>query len=240
MARSAAAQAALAGSFSGARSRRTLSSPARQATASMPCPTAGSMISRARISLARCARPRRSRPQSASKVASTSPASSFLSRVSALPRNGTILRSGRRRNSWAWRRSEAVPTTAPRGNASRRPPLRDNSASRGSSRVSTAPSSIPWAKLGFEVLQRMHREIDPAGEQCGVDLFGKEALAADLGERAVLHPVAGGADRHDPGRPLGAEFRMRRGDQLAHARRLVERHRAAASCRCAGCGTAPA
>jgi hypothetical protein len=54
---------------------------------------------------------------SASTSASISPESSLRIRVFTLPRIGRIVRSGRRRNNWAWRRKEAVPTFAPFGKA---------------------------------------------------------------------------------------------------------------------------
>ena len=47
-------------------------------------------------------------------------ASSLRSRVSTLPRNGTIARSGRNRLTMACRRSDAVPTTAPSGRSRKR------------------------------------------------------------------------------------------------------------------------
>ena len=53
-------------------------------------------------------------------------------------------------------------------------------------------------ELGLEVLQAVHGEVDPAIEQRLVDLLGEQALAADLGEAAVLHRVACGADRRAP------------------------------------------
>jgi hypothetical protein len=47
--------------------------------------------------------------------ASISPEASLRIRVFTLPRLGRIVRSGRRRNNWAWRRNEAVPILAPFG-----------------------------------------------------------------------------------------------------------------------------
>ncbi len=40
----------------------------------------------------------------------------------------------------------------------------------------------------------MDGKIDTVGEQRFVDFFGEQALAADFGERTVLHRVAGGGD----------------------------------------------
>ena len=41
----------------------------------------------------------------------------------------------------------------------------------------------------------MDGEVDPAVEQGLVDLLGEQALAADIGERAILDAVAGGRHR---------------------------------------------
>ena len=54
---------------------------------------------------------------------------------------------------------------------------------------------MPGGSVGLQVLQAVHREVDPAIGQRLVDLLGEQALAADLGQAAVLHRVAGGADR---------------------------------------------
>ena len=40
----------------------------------------------------------------------------------------------------------------------------------------------------------MDREIDLSRQQPGVQLLGPQRLAADLGQRAVLHLVAAGGD----------------------------------------------
>jgi hypothetical protein len=62
-----------------------------------------------------------------------------------------------------------------------------------------------------------------------LDLLGEQALAADVGERAVLHPVAGGLDhRHLDCTGLGQ--RLVGGDQpVAHQMGLDEREPRAAS-----------
>ena len=59
--------------------------------------------------------PSRFSPATASRVAPTSPRSTFASRVSTLPRSSVSSRSGRSRLTIAWRRSEAEPKLAPRG-----------------------------------------------------------------------------------------------------------------------------
>ncbi len=43
----------------------------------------------------------------------------------------------------------------------------------------------------------MDREIDLARQQRAIQLLGPERLAADIGQGAILHLVAGGADRDD-------------------------------------------
>ena len=77
-----------------------------QATPIAPCATAGSISSVERTEVACAARPSRSRPASASSVASARPSSSFLSRVSTLPRKSMTSRSGRSRFTCAARRSD--------------------------------------------------------------------------------------------------------------------------------------
>ena len=51
-----------------------------------------------------------------------------------------------------------------------------------------------------QVLGRVDRGVDFAGEQRGVDFLGEQAFAAGLGERPVLDPVAARADgsKRDP------------------------------------------
>src|SRR5690348_7082212 len=73
----------------------------------------------------------------------------------------------------------------------------------------------------------MDAKIDFALEQRAVELLGPQALAADLGERAVLHLVAGSLDLDDLDPAVRPALRGldRRGD-LA---RLGERQRRSAS-----------
>ena len=51
-----------------------------------------------------------------------------------------------------------------------------------------------------QVLGRMDRGVDRAGEKRDVDLLGEQALAAGLGQRPVLDAIATGADhlKRDP------------------------------------------
>src|SRR5262249_36885085 len=75
------------------------------------------------------------------------------------------------------------------------------------------------------VLHGVDREIDAAVQQRLLDLLGEQALAADLLQLSVLHPVARGADDRDlRGRQVG----MCRGQTLLHLARLGQRHGAAA------------
>ena len=71
----------------------------------------------------------------------------------------------------------------------------------------------------------MHREIDRIVEKRLFDLFGEQALAAHLRERAILDDVARGAnhlDRDGLGlRPIGSR------QMCAHLPRLPQRQRAA-------------
>jgi hypothetical protein len=74
----------------------------------------------------------------------------------------------------------------------------------------------------------MHCQIDMPGDQRLLDLFDEQALAADLGEQPVLHPVAGRADRHNLDRSLRGQFGVSRNQAIANEGGLVQRHRAAA------------
>ena len=107
------------------------------------------------------ASPRRFRPACASSVASTSPAASLRSRVPTLPRRLTTRRSGRRASSWAWRRSEALPTSAPRRQRVEpaRPP-RDQHVARVLARQHRGQHQAV-RQPGRQVLDRVHREVDP-------------------------------------------------------------------------------
>src|SRR5581483_4244380 len=75
----------------------------------------------------------------------------------------------------------------------------------------------------LHVLQRMYREVDAAFGESGLDLLREQALAADLGEGAVLDTVAGGTDRDD----LRGKARMRGDQAVAHQIGLIKGHRAA-------------
>ncbi len=68
------------------------------------------------------------------------------------------------------------------------------------------------------------------------DLLGEQALAADLGQEAGLHAIAGGADRHELDRARGGEAGMGGAKPVADQPGLVERHRAAAGADAKGLG----
>src|SRR5208282_4736579 len=171
IARSAATQAALPGSWSGSRSGPSRSSAARHSIASAPWPTAGSMISGDRISVTNRASPSRSSPHSASTSPSTSPASSLPIRVFTLPRIGTIRRSGRRRSNCAWRRSDAVPMLAPLGKPERLGAFAEINASRGSSRGNTQAISSPsGSQVSTSFSEWTARSIRPASNASSISL----------------------------------------------------------------------
>ena len=76
----------------------------------------------------------------------------------------------------------------------------------------------------LQVLHRMDRGIDPPLGQRRFDLFGKQALAADIGQPAVANPVAGRADDGDLDIEVGV-LRPQGGRRLL---RLPESERTAA------------
>ncbi len=86
---------------------------------------------------------------------------------------------------------------APFANSPSAAALCERKASRGSSRGSMAAKLKPPRQLGRQLLHRMHREIDGAAEQCFLDLFGEESLAARIRQCAVQNTVAGGGQRHN-------------------------------------------
>jgi hypothetical protein len=72
----------------------------------------------------------------------------------------------------------------------------------------------------------MHRQIDAAVQQCFLDLFGEQALAAHFRQRPVLDRVAGSADDDELDCLLIHPERY--GQPRAHGARLYQRQRAAA------------
>ena len=108
----------------------------------------------------RAVRPMRESPASASTMASNSPSSTFRSRVSTLPRMPRTSRSGRARSSWATRRGEPDPTTAPCGKSASASPSRPHRTSRTEARGGTAPiwspSTSPVGRSFMECTTRSH------------------------------------------------------------------------------------
>ena len=143
MVRSAFVQAAVSAWCSGANSALVAASPARTSTATAPWAAAGMKRGACRRSRMRAPMPRRSRPAQASTMASKSPASSLARRVLTLPRRSPMTRSGRCARSSACRRSDEVPTRAPKGSSSKPAKLLDTKASKGSARSSTAARAKP-------------------------------------------------------------------------------------------------
>ena len=155
-------------------------------------------------------RPRRFSPAAASRMASASPASSLARRVSTLPRQAAISRSGgdaqglglaAQRRCRAARPAAGPPAAQPWG----------EKASRGSSRSGMAAMTRPGGQHGRHVLQRVDGAVDAAVEQGLLDLLGEQALAADLQQPAVLDAVAGGGDDDQRARPPSASSGRRPG-----------------------------
>src|SRR5918994_69301 len=74
----------------------------------------------------------------------------------------------------------------------------------------------------------MHREVDAARQERGLDLLAEQALATEFGERPVDHPIAGRPDRHDLERAERRQLRMRILQRATGQRRLDARQRRAA------------
>ena len=83
-------------------------------------------------------------------------------------------------------------------------------ASRGSSRGSTPPMASPsGSTAGMSLLLCTARSISPR-EQRVLDLLDEQPLAADLGQRRILQPIAGGLDHDDARRRAAAARRSPR------------------------------
>ncbi len=87
---------------------------------------------------------------------------------------------------------------------------------------------MPGGSVGLQVLQGMHGEIDAAVVQRLMDLLGEQPLAADIGEAAVLHRIAGGADRVFLEHVEVAQHRAEGAQHGEERLRLHERQRARA------------
>ena len=207
--------------------------------ASAPCPTAGSMTSGANTSVTRSCKLRRTNPARASTMASYSPAASFASRVSTLPRMPRTSRSARTCNNWARLRKLPVPTIASGGNSAKQPlPAHQRVARIFPLRHRGHHQSVDF--VGRQVLQAVNGQVDLPVEQGALQLLGEHAGAADVGNRVALGRVAARGDRHqldghaqrdqprlDPLRlPAGQGARARSESQLGHGVPLGEERRA--------------
>ena len=85
----------------------------------------------------------------------------------------------------------------------------------------------PVGQGGRHVLHRVDGEVERALEQSGLDLLGEQALAADLGQRPVLDPVALRAHDHDLDRGVVEAGLGREQGRLDHARLRQGQRRAA-------------
>ena len=74
----------------------------------------------------------------------------------------------------------------------------------------------------------MHGQINPVVGHRLLNFFGEEALAANLRQQPVLHPVAGGGDLHDLQRAIIGQLRPRLAQQRFHMPRLPKRQGTAA------------
>ena len=224
-----------------ASSIRTASSSSRQVMPMAPWPTAGSMsvaIGSAAVAVGELATaPRRLSPAMASNVAPRRPPPTLRSRVATLPRSGTTLqvRPALQQLRLAAQRRGAD-DAALRQLGKRSAPARDQRVARILARQRRGEDDR-LRQPRRQVLDRMHRQIDPPVQQRLVDLLGEQALAADLGQRPVEDPVAGGLDDDHldrrPARPAPA-------GSAAAARRSPRSAPGPAGCRgcrCAGAGS---
>ena len=197
---------------------------ARTSMPSAPCPAAGSIC--ARLEAARgCAppgraasgrrRPARSRRTGLRRACA---AGCRGCRAAARPR-----RSGRSARSCASRRRLEVPTT--RARRQRRPGWRsgcETKASRGSSRSSTAASTKPAGRSIGTSFSECTARCGAAVHQRRLEFLDEQALAADLGQRAVEDLVAarGHAEQLDAAGRSAARSRSRTCSACHRARRL--------------------
>ena len=141
----------------------------------------------------RSASPTHVAPATATTTASTSASAARAMRVGMLPRRPTKRRSGRRWASWVRRRVEPVAMVAPSRQRGQR------HAGQRVARVGPLGHARQHEALGRprrrQVLGRVHGHVGPALEHGVLHLLGEHALAADLPDRPVAHPVARGLDR---------------------------------------------
>ena len=130
---------------------------------STPCPGAGNDCSGVSTAAIRSTRPSRIRPAAASMIASYSPASSFLSRVSRLPRRLLTTSSGRQARKLTSRRRLEVPTTALTGSSARSEKRLETKASQGFSRDDMAARTNPSGRsIGRSFIECTARSARPS------------------------------------------------------------------------------
>ena len=152
-----------------------------------------------------CARPSRSSPQAARTTASSPRSPRLRSRVSMLPRSGSIESVGSSASSCARRRAEAVPMRMP-----------GRSGARAAERVARILSRRVGADREPVGVRRRHvlggvdGDVDPPFEQRLLELLHEHAAGADLAERLRAVAVARGRDRHERDLDPGPAQRGRR------------------------------
>ena len=182
---------------------RTASSFARISMATMPCPGAGTQALAGSVIEMRDANPRRRSPAAASTSASCSPASSFLSRVSRLPRMGANRAPLNTPESCAMRRTLPVPmfgrcVRVPRPDPSSVSALcpvpsaltGSTTASSGSSRGSTAAIARPsGSSAGMSLLLCTARSMSFLSSASSISLTKRRfPPASDSGRSAIASP----------------------------------------------------
>ena len=144
-------------------------------------------------------RPKRSRPHAASTIASRPRSPLLRSRVSMLPRRGSIESVGSR--------ARAGP---PAGRCSADPhpgPDRVRPAERvaGILAFGVGPDDEAVGIGGGHVLRRMDSDVDPALEQCLLQLLDEDPAGTDLTQRARPVAIARSRDRNECDLPRPAQ-----------------------------------
>ncbi len=160
---------------------------------SRPAPAPAACLDRSIATPTSC-RPSRSSPAAASRVASTSPAASFARRVSTLPRIDTMLEVGPKPPELRGPARRAGADHARLAAARRSNPRRSAGRARRRAGSIAAISSVSGRSLSTSFIEWTEQSVSP-GQQREVELLGPQRLAADLGQRPVLDPVAAGLDR---------------------------------------------
>ena len=212
--------------------------------------TSGSMTTSAS-----CSRPSRRSPASASREAAHSPPPHLV-------QPGLHVAADRARRAGPAARAAAAPGGAPSRcrSARRAAARRTGSAGSPASAVRAQDQRVArilarqgagqhdaGRQLGFQILQAVHREVDPAVQQRLVDFLGEQALAADIGQplpvAALASPVVRMACSWNTSMPRSTgQNRVSRCEEGAG---LHQRQRRARGCRPAAaaprwCALAPA